>query len=33
MSENSEKLRGALKSNVQASNDNIFVTGDSVYYK
>ena len=33
MSENSEKLRGALKRNVQASNDNIFVTGDSVYYK
>ena len=33
MNENSEKIRRALRHNVRTSNDNIYVTGDSVYYK
>ena len=31
--ENSEKIRRALRHNIRTSNDNIFVTGVSVYYK
>lgn len=33
MHENSEKTHRALRRNVQTRNNNIFVTGDSVYYK
>ena len=33
MNENSEKIRKTLRHNIRTSNDNIFVTGDSVYYK
>ena len=32
-SENSEKIRRALRHNISISDDNIFVTGDSVYCK
>ena len=32
-SENSEKIRRALRHNIRILDDNIFVTGDSVYYK
>ena len=31
--ENSKKIRRALRHNILTSNDNTFVTGDSVYYK
>ena len=30
---NSDKIRRALRHNIRTSNDNIFLTGDSVYYK
>ena len=33
MNENSEKIRRELRHNVRTSNDNIFISGDSVYYK
>ena len=33
MTENSEKICKAFRHNVQTSNNNIFVTGDSVFYK
>ena len=33
MNENSEKIRRALWHNIRTSNDSIFVSGNSVYYK
>ena len=33
MSESSERVRRALPHNVRTYNNNVFVTGDSVYYK
>ena len=33
MNKNSEKIQRTLRQNIRTSNDNIFVTGDSVYYK
>ena len=33
MNKNSEKIQRALRDNICTSNDNIFVTSDSVYYK
>ena len=33
MSESSECIRRALRHNVRTSSDNVFVTGNSVYYK
>ena len=33
MNENSEKIHGALRRKIQTINNNVFVAGDSVYYK